>query len=329
MSLKKHTDISLYNDDLCYALKLNNIYMCLTDEEQEAYKNRLPFDRSDDNSSRISLIVKAKMSRLQEINRSIYNEIAPSVFDVIVIGAGISGLCCVNQILAENKDKSILVIAENIGGSLLMTKHFGMALLPHFIIETYPFVKSLASILTEYKVAVWKETALSITHNNNLCIVTCGKYSAQGYSVVVATGRLNSLYFDLRKHSNILDSIQIRQHKRYQEMVANKSIAIVCKKHEIINYALPFESIVYLNVDTIQKDDLQFVDNKIHIVSKNIFVDYLIFDQSSFSKNRIHGDDTLPERVFHCGEIVGEYGVLNAIISGIETGKIISARGGV
>lgn len=311
-------NIELVCDDKYDALRIDDLYTYLSDDEKKQVVS-IP-GGSYNLLDREKIIVQSKIAKLKRIHEEIFSE-GKAMFDVIIIGAGVSGLSCANQLIMNKSYSSILIIDNELGGSVALTKRFGMGLLPNFIFETAPFLKSLERILTHYNVLVWKRTASRIKRDGEKIVVNCDNHSVITSNLVLANGCTCQLYRKLMKNNKVFDSVQLSWHKRYFDLVKGRKVAIIYKKCIIDMLDLSDQS-VNIDIDNIRFEDIAFFDEKIYIRSSNTYVDYIVFDRSVFSVNKIEGEDIIPKALV-CGDRTGDFGVLNAINTGIEAGKIL------
>ena len=305
-------------DDKYYALKMDDLYIYLNDNEKRKFSSYM--NGNYNLSDRESVIIQSKVAKLKKIHREIYSQDNPK-FDVIIIGAGVSGLSCVNQLIINKHYSSILIIDDELGGSVTLTRKFGMGLLPNFIFETDSFLKSLEGVLTHYNIMVWKRKANKVNRDKENIVVNCDGYAERTSNIVLANGCMCQLYRKLMKKDRVFDSIQLSWHKRYFDLFKNQKVAIIYKKHIIDKLDLSVQS-VNINIDDIILEDIVFLNECIYIRFNDIYVDYIIFDRSVFEANKIEGDDIISKE-FICGDRTGIFGVLNAMNTGIKVGKTL------
>lgn len=306
-------------DDRYNGFKIDDLYVYLNETEDRHFC--IDFDLFS--LEREKIIVKSKIANLNKAYYSIYSR-DNAIVDVVIIGAGVAGLTCANQLMTNKNYKSILIIDDKIGGSIALTKSFGMGMLPNFIIDTEMFLKSMEKVLTCYNVLIWKKRVNTIRGHLGNYVVECDGYLVKTSKIVLANGRMCDLYHELANNERVFDSIQLRYHRDYFNLFNGKKIGLIFKEKITSKFDLMDPSI-NIEISNITLKDISFANDKVHI-KEDVYVDYLVFDESVFEINKINGEESVPSE-FICGDRNGQIGVLNAINSGINVGKIVTGMG--
>ncbi len=320
MKTKSLEKVQYICEDRHSGFKIDDLYVYLNETENRKFC----FDFDLTSTDRDKVIIKSKIANLNKLYNSIYltdNAIA----DVVIIGAGVAGLTCANQLLSDKNYKSILIIDDKIGGSIALTKSFGIGMLPNFTIDTKMFLKSVENVLTCYNVFLLKKRVNSIKGCVGNYVLECDGHKIQTPKIVLANGCMCDLYRELANNERVFDVIQLRHHRNYLDLLEGKNIGLIFKK-KITSELDLLDSSVTFEISNITLKDIDFANDKVCIKIKDIYVDYLVFDSSVFETNKIDGEDNVP-REFICGDRNGQIGVLNAINSGISVGKIVASAG--
>lgn len=315
--MKFSGNIQYVYGDIYSSLKKDDLYVYLNDIEK---KEILGIDNDLKSLHRECIVIKSKISKLNKIHTDIYT-LGKATVDVIIIGAGIAGLTCANQLMDDKKYKykSILIIDNEIGGSIALTTNFGMGLLPYFIIDTKAFLNSIENVLTCYNILVWKRRVNKIEWDKGKYTVECDGHFVETFNIVLANGCMCHLYRELLNCSRVLDTVQLSYHKSYFNLIKHKRVGIIYKKR-IIDTLDCMSQNINIEITDIVLKDIIFLNDNIYIKTKDVYVDYIIFDRSVFEINRIEGEEIVPKE-FNCGDRNGKMGVLNAINTGINVGK--------